>query len=118
MTLALGEAFAEIWDTPRLEQPRGLKARARGLALLVILGATLVASTVAAGLAVGGGIGPAAGRGAALAGSLAVNVVAFLTVFALLTPRPRRSAICWMASDSRRSGHLPSSRWEAGTSIT
>lgn len=90
VTLALGRAFAEIWDTPRLEQPRGLKARARGLALLVILGAMVVASTVAAGLAVGGGIGPAAGRGAALAGSLAVNVVAFLTVFALLTPRPRR----------------------------
>lgn len=35
VTLALGRAFAEIWDTPRLEQPRGLKARARGLALLV-----------------------------------------------------------------------------------
>ena len=90
VTLALGRAFAEIWDTPRMEQPRGLKARARGLALLVILGATLVASTVAAGLAVGGAIGPAAERGAAVAGSLAVNIVAFLTVFALLTPRPRR----------------------------
>jgi membrane protein len=58
--------------------------------LLVILGATLVVATAAAGLAVGGQIGPAAERGAAIAGSLAVNVVAFLTVFALLTPRPRR----------------------------
>ena len=89
VTLALGRAFAEIWDTPHLEQPSGLKARARGLAVLAILGATLIASTAAAGLAVGGGIGPAAERGAAIAGSLAVNVVALLTVFALLTPRPR-----------------------------
>jgi membrane protein len=89
VTLALGRAFAEIWDTPRLQQPGGLKARARGLALLAILAATLVAATVAAGLAVGGGIGPAAERGAAVAGSLAVNLIAFLTVFALLTPRPR-----------------------------
>jgi membrane protein len=90
VTLALGRAFAEIWDTPRLEQPSGLKARARGLGLLVILGATLVASTAAAGLAVGGGIGPAAERLAAVTGSLVVNVVAFLSVFAVLTPRPRR----------------------------
>jgi YihY family inner membrane protein len=90
VTLALGRAFAEIWDTPRSEQPGGLKARARGLVLLVILGATLVASTAAAGLAVGGRIGPAAERGAAVAGSLAVNAMAFLTVFALLTPPPRR----------------------------
>ena len=89
VTLALGRAFAEIWDTPRLEQPGGLRARARGLALLAILGVTLVAATVVTGLAIGGGIGPAAERGAAILGSLAVNVVAFLTVFALLTPRPR-----------------------------
>ena len=61
VTLALGRAFADIWDTPRLEQPGGCKARARGLALLAILGATLVAATVAAGLAIGGGIGPASG---------------------------------------------------------
>ena len=29
VTLALGRAFAEIWGTPRVEQPSGLKARAR-----------------------------------------------------------------------------------------
>ena len=90
VTVALGRAFAEIWDVPRVEQASGLKARARGLAVLVILGVTLVAATAAAGLAVGGGIGPAAERGAAVVGSLAVNGVVFLTVFALLTPRPRR----------------------------
>src|SRR3954469_4380709 len=56
VTVALGRAFAEIADVPRLEQTRGLKARARGLALLAILSALLIASTAATGLAVGGGI--------------------------------------------------------------
>jgi YihY family inner membrane protein len=90
VTLALGRAFAEIWDTPRVEQPRGLKTRVRGLLLLAILGATFVTSTAAAALAVGARIGPAAERGAAVAGALAVNLVALFTVFALLTPGPRR----------------------------
>ena len=35
VTVALSRAFAEIWDMPRVEQPRGLKTRARGPALLV-----------------------------------------------------------------------------------
>src|SRR5512132_3501514 len=37
VTLALGRSFAEIWDVPRVERLSGLKARARGLALLAIL---------------------------------------------------------------------------------
>ena len=64
-------------------------ARARGLAVLVILAATLVAATAGTGLAAGGGIGAAGERGAAIVVSLAANVAVFLTVFALLTPRPR-----------------------------
>jgi uncharacterized BrkB/YihY/UPF0761 family membrane protein len=90
VTVALGRAFAEIADVPRLEQPRGLAARARGLALLAILGALLIASTAATGLAVGGGIAPSAERVAAVAGAVIVNGLALLTVFALLSPRPRR----------------------------
>ena len=90
VTVALGRAFAEIWDVPRLEQPGGLKARGRGLAVMAILGVTLIVATAAAGLVAGGGIRPAAERGAAIVGSLAVNALVFLTVFALLTPPPRR----------------------------
>ena len=90
VTVALGRAFAEIWDVPRLEQPGGLKARGRGLAVMVILGVTLIAATATAGLVGGGWIGPVAQRGAAIVGSLAVNGVVFLTVFVLLTPPPRR----------------------------
>jgi YihY family inner membrane protein len=90
VTVALGRAFAEIWDVPRVEQPNGFKARGRGFVVLVILGVTLIASTVVTGLAIGGGIGPAAQRGAAVVAALAVNVVLFTTVFAVLTPETRR----------------------------
>jgi uncharacterized BrkB/YihY/UPF0761 family membrane protein len=90
VTVALGRAFAEIADVPRLEQPRGLKARARGLALLAILGVLLIGSTAATGLAVGGGITASAERVAAVAGSMIVNGLALLTAFALLSTRPRR----------------------------
>jgi membrane protein len=86
VAVALGRAFSEIWDVPRMEQPSGLKARARGLLALVVFGGTLVAATIAAGAATGGGIDAAAQRALAIAGSLAVNTIVFLTVFALLTP--------------------------------
>jgi len=68
--MALGRAFAEIWDVPRVEQPSGLKARARGLLLLAILGVTLVGATVATGVAAGGDLGPGVQEVAAMALSL------------------------------------------------
>lgn len=88
VTLALGRAFAEIWDVPRVEQPSGLKARARGLLLLAILGVTLVGATAATGVAVGGDLGPGVQEVAAMALSLIANVLILLIIFALLTPRP------------------------------
>jgi YihY family inner membrane protein len=91
VTLALGRAFAAIWDVPRVERPNGLKARGRGLALLAILGVTLVASTAATGVAVGGDLGPGVREAAAVVLSLVMNVVVFLTIFALSTPRPHRA---------------------------
>jgi YihY family inner membrane protein len=94
VTLALGRAFARIWDVPRFERPNGVKARLRGLAVLLILGVTLVAATAATGLAIGsdlgGGFGAAVQRVGAIAISLAGNGVVFLAAFALLTPRPRQ----------------------------
>ncbi len=88
VTLALGRAFAAICDVPRVDQPSGLKARARGLAMLAILGVTLVAATAATGVAVGGDLGPGAAEAAAVLVSLMVNVVVFVTIFVFLTPRP------------------------------
>jgi membrane protein len=88
VTLALGRAFAEIWAVPRLDRPNGLMARARGLLVFVVLALTLIAATAVAGLAGGGGFDAAMSRVAADVISLTANVVAFLAVFALLTPRP------------------------------
>jgi len=88
VTLALGRAFAEIWDVPRLNQPNGVIARLRGLAVFTVLAVTLVAATAVAGLAAGGGMDAVLTRIAAELISLAANAVAFLAVFALLTPRP------------------------------
>jgi YihY family inner membrane protein len=87
VTLALGRAFADIGDVSRLQQPSGAKARLRGLAVLFILGATLVLATATAGLALDGDA--IVQRVAAVAASLAGNAVVFFTVFALLTPPPR-----------------------------
>jgi YihY family inner membrane protein len=94
VTVALERAFAEIWDVPRIDQPSGLKARARGLLALLVFGITLIAATVAAGIAAGGGIDASAQRVLAFLSSLAANAIVFVTVFALLTPgRPGLRAL-------------------------
>ena len=90
VTVALSRAFEEIWDVPRLEQRGALRARARGVLVLVLLGVALVAATALTGVAVGGRIGPAAEQLGALGLSLAVNLAVFLAAFALLTTRPVR----------------------------
>src|SRR3954467_1055080 len=72
VSLAVGRrAFTAISDVPRVEQPSGLKARVRPLAVLPVLAAAVPCSSAAAGLAAGGGIGPAGGRAAAVVISFA-----------------------------------------------
>lgn len=88
VTLALGRAFQEVWNVPRLDQRGPIRSRAYGVAALGALAAVLVGSTLLSGLAIGGGIGPAAERLGALSLALAVNAAVFLAVFGLLTQRP------------------------------
>ena len=91
VTLALGRAFDAVSDVPRLEQRSGLAARVRGVLVLGVLGAVLVAASGLAGLAAGGRLGgPIGEQLGALLLSLAVNGVVVLAAFALLTARPRR----------------------------
>ena len=90
VTVALGRAFENIWDIPRLEQRGAVQARLRGFLVLLVLGLVLIAVTVIAGLAVGGRIGPWAERLGALGFALAANVAVFLAAFGLLTARPLR----------------------------
>ena len=89
VTLALGRAFQDIWDVPRVAQRGPVSARLRGVALLVVIGVALIASSAVSGLAVGGRIGAATGQVAALALALFANAAMFLAVFWLLTPGPR-----------------------------
>jgi Virulence factor BrkB len=117
VTLALGRAFAEIWDVPRLNQPNGIMARLRGLAVFVVLAVTLVAATAVAGLAAGGGMDAASTRLVAELTSLAANAVAFLAVFALPPLARGRSASCCPASLSRLWVRSCYRRWAAGTWI-
>jgi membrane protein len=90
VTIALTRAFDVIWDVPRMEQRRGVRARLAGLVVLTVCGAALIATTVLGGLAVAGGI-HATGEGAvALLASFAVDILLLVAVFWLLTDSPRR----------------------------
>jgi YihY family inner membrane protein len=91
VTVALGRAFETIWDVPRVEQRGVVRARLRGLALLGILGAGLIASTAITGLAIGGRVGPFAQQASAFGLAFAVNLVGVFVLFALLTERPVRA---------------------------
>jgi membrane protein len=90
VTNALGRAFEAIWDVPKLEQRSGIKARAWGIVVLLVLAVALIVATVGAGLAAGGALGEAAASAGALVLALALNSAIFVAVFALLTVRPRR----------------------------
>ena len=92
VTLALGRAFDEIWDVPRLDQRGPVGRRARAALVLVILASALVAATVAGGLAITGRIGPAAERIGTFGAALLVNSAVLLAAFWLLTARARRVA--------------------------
>jgi len=89
VTLALGRAFQDIHDVPRLEQRGPVRSRVRGVTMLVLLGVALIAASVLSGLATGGPFGDVAGRLGALAAALLANLLIFLAVFWLQTPRPR-----------------------------
>jgi membrane protein len=89
VTLALGHAFDEIWDVPRVDQPGAVKARVRGMTLLCVLGVALIAASSSAGLAVSGGLDGAAAQLGTVVAALAANAIVFLAVFGLLTSGPR-----------------------------
>jgi membrane protein len=126
VTLAMQRAFGEVWDVARVDRPSGVMSRLRGLAVLVILGVTLVAASALAGLAVGGNIDPFAGRFGAVVLSFLVDVVIFLAVFGLLTPRPHElrdllpgvalTAVGWLVLESAGTWYI--NRTVSGASDT
>ncbi len=89
VTLALGRAFDEVWDIPRVDQPNAVKARVRGTAVLVVLATALIAASAGTGLAIGGGLTGLGAQAATLAVTIAGTAIVFLAAFALLTSGPR-----------------------------
>jgi YihY family inner membrane protein len=84
VTNAAQNAFNQIWHVPYKQRPDFLKARLRGLGLLVILGTLVIASTAAAGFATAATHGPLAEVGS-IALALVFNLMLFATAFKLLT---------------------------------
>jgi membrane protein len=93
LTLAIGRAFARVWDVPPIARPDALVARARGLLLLFLVGATVIATTVVAGVATAGAVGRAGERVAGFAVSLAFDVAVMFLLFRIGTS----ARISWRA---------------------
>jgi YihY family inner membrane protein len=83
VTQASQNAFDRVWAVPRGDRPGFLRARLRGLLLLVCLGALFVASTALSGLVTG--LGGAAVRVGGIVVSLLANFWLFLAAFRFLT---------------------------------
>lgn len=85
VTLAAQDAFNKVYAVPKSQRPNPIKARLRGLALLLVLGLLQILATGAtAVLASLGGVGTnVLGLGA----GFVLNLVLFFAVFRLLTDR-------------------------------
>jgi membrane protein len=82
---AAQNAMNRIWDVPRKDRPNFLISRLRSLLLLLVLGATLLASTFFSGLAVLRSANGALIRTWELAVSLLFNLALFLLSYRVLT---------------------------------
>ena len=84
VTQATQTAFDRVWAVPFKARANFLKARLRGVTLLVALGALFVVATVISGLVIGGLGGPLV-KVAGIVLSLLLNFALFLAAFRLLT---------------------------------
>jgi len=84
ITGATQNAFNQVWYVAHRDRPNFLKARLRGLGLLLVLGVLAIVSTVAAGLVTAGGAGILAVIGGIVVAFL-VNMLLFFTAFRFLT---------------------------------
>jgi membrane protein len=85
VTLALGTALDRLWGVRRVDRPGFVGARGRGLAVLVVLGTSVVASTVAVDLARTGRLRPELVQILGYSASAAVDLGVFTVAFRVLT---------------------------------
>jgi membrane protein len=86
ITIALGHAFDVVWSIAPIDQFGFVTRRLRGLLVLVVAGTAIGASSVVSGAATGGRLGATGENVAAVVLSIAVDALAFLAAFRLLTP--------------------------------
>jgi YihY family inner membrane protein len=82
----LQRAFDTVWVIPTEQRPLFVAARLRSLAIVAILGVTLVVGTVAAALLAGVGRANAIGRVGGAALTAVIILAAILALFRVLTP--------------------------------
>jgi membrane protein len=85
VTLAIGEAFDEIWAVRRIKRSGFISARLRGIVLLAVFGISVVVSTVVVNLARTGAIQPGLVRVIGFVVSAAVDFEVFFMSFRILT---------------------------------
>lgn len=87
VTRATERAMNSVWDIPLHDRPSIWWSRARGLLMLVILGATFLVSTALASLRGVGGLFGVATDVLAVGGALILNVLLYMLAFQVLTNR-------------------------------
>ncbi|HEY3728360.1 MAG TPA: YihY/virulence factor BrkB family protein [Solirubrobacteraceae bacterium] len=95
VTNATQNAFDRVWAVPFKDRADFLKARLRGLALLVALGLLFVVATLASGLVIGGLGGPLV-KVAGIALSLLLNFALFLAAFRFMTSASVGTSCLWV----------------------
>jgi membrane protein len=85
VTLAIGRALDTLWAVRRVDRPDYVRARVRGLAILLVIGTAQILTTVIVTLARNGTIQPPAAGIASFTGSSAIDFVVFVTAFRVLT---------------------------------
>jgi YihY family inner membrane protein len=85
ITNATQNAFNEVWYVPHKHRPNFVKARLRGLVLLLVLGGLAIVSTSAAGFVAAGGSHGVLSAIVGVLGAFVVNLLLFFTAFRLLT---------------------------------
>jgi YihY family inner membrane protein len=97
ITQAAQNAFNNVWAVPLKDRPDYLRARLRGLLVVVVLGFLFLVSSVASGL-VAGGLGGVPLKVAGFALSLAINFVLFAAAFRLLTVASIPTRSLWIGA--------------------
>jgi YihY family inner membrane protein len=97
ITQAAQNAFNNVWAVPLKDRPDYLRARLRGLLVVIVLGVLFLVSSIASGL-VAGGLGGTPLKVAGFALSLGINFVLFAAAFRLLTVASIPTRSMWIGA--------------------